>query len=478
MIQLRLEHLCLLPEMSDILGAIIIARNGDRLTYYQDPVTYAPSLTDSTALGVTDLHFLGTQLRSEYLTPGSASFISSISGDVADTQQVNVLVKGGGEGHVVFDSAIALLQGLYPPNPKNKLTLANGEVVTAPLGGYQYIPLETVESGDWTDCPAFQRHIASFYSSDAFKTKAKDAAGFFQNVEPYIFGRPATLENIWNIYDFMNTQFTYNKTYADSLPPTYLNQARALADFHESGVYSDTHANEIGNIAGRTLLHPVLDAVERVALNDDPLKLMLVQTTYQPFISLFHQTEMTDEHPELAAIPNFGSALAIELRRGAPPDTRDFLRFKFQNGTSDADGWRILHAFGRRGDIPLTEFVYRIEGAAITSSKQWAEVCSVVDLTLSGIQVAGKTSVRRWVQPFGHHAEFASRAEGAKVASNEQWVRMTARNTSVQLTLCVILVVVVSGIVRAFRARRAHTQYFHVLQGESDQTRGEAQMDK
>ena len=29
---------------------------------------------------------------------------------------------------------------------------------------------------------------------------------------------------------------------------------------------------------------------------------MLIETTYQPFISLFHQTEIVKKHPELAAI--------------------------------------------------------------------------------------------------------------------------------------------------------------------------------
>jgi ArsR family metal-binding transcriptional regulator len=132
-----------------------------------------------TRLDKSDLHLLGTQLRSAYLTPGSASFISSISSNIANTQEVKVLAKAGGEGSVVFDSAIALLQGLFPPNPYNKITLANSTVVMAPLGGYQYVPsasfracagstvfanplkllVETVEPGtdrsmeSWTDCP-------------------------------------------------------------------------------------------------------------------------------------------------------------------------------------------------------------------------------------------------------------------------------------------------------------------------------------
>ena len=37
--------------LSKVLGVIIIARNGDRFNYYQDPFTYAGSNTETTALG-------------------------------------------------------------------------------------------------------------------------------------------------------------------------------------------------------------------------------------------------------------------------------------------------------------------------------------------------------------------------------------------------------------------------------------------
>jgi lysosomal acid phosphatase len=38
--------------LSKVLGVIVIARNGDRYNYYQDPNTYAASNTETTALGV------------------------------------------------------------------------------------------------------------------------------------------------------------------------------------------------------------------------------------------------------------------------------------------------------------------------------------------------------------------------------------------------------------------------------------------
>ncbi|KAJ2922824.1 hypothetical protein H1R20_g14276, partial [Candolleomyces eurysporus] len=366
--------------LSKVLGVIVIARNGDRYNYYQDPYTYAASNTETTALGEVDSHTLGAQLRSTYFDSKSPSYIEGIRSDLVDNNEVKVRVKAGVEGTVVFDSAIALLQGLFPPNPNNKIVLANETTVVAPLGGYQYVPVETVEPGNdrslesWTDCPAFEKHIKAFYASDDFKKKSQEAQPFFKAAKDYVFGRPTTLENAWNIYDFINSELTHNKTYAHRLPPTLVEQARYWANYHESGVFSDKDINAVGNIAGRTILHTILTSLERISFNGDPLQFMLLQTTYQPFISLFRQTGVAEERPDLAGIPDYSSALAIELRRGSPPDVRDFVRLKFRNGTSGY--WEDIHAFGHRADIPLTEFIYRAENAAITSNQQWKQICS------------------------------------------------------------------------------------------------------
>jgi lysosomal acid phosphatase len=86
----------------------------------------------------------------------------------------------------VFDSTIALLQGLFPPTPANTIELANETKVTAPLGGYQYVPgechacekcqgwlpdfaaAETVEPSNdrslesWTDCPVITMTLVRY----------------------------------------------------------------------------------------------------------------------------------------------------------------------------------------------------------------------------------------------------------------------------------------------------------------------------
>ncbi|KAI1783500.1 phosphoglycerate mutase-like protein [Ganoderma leucocontextum] len=370
----------------DVLGAVILARNGDRTECFQHPVTQKPSTTRSTPLGEVQAYQLGQYLRGLYLDPSSASHIRGIHSDLVDLTEVAVRVKVGGEGASVFDSATALLQGLFPPNPANRITLANETTVVAPLNGYQYIPVETVEPSNdrslepWTDCPAFQKHVAKVHASADFKETARQAQPFFHALRDFAFGQDLSLENAYNVWDFVSSSLIHNKTYAHRLPPTFLEQARGLANLRESLIFSDKSMGGIGNIASRTALNSMLKALERIAFNGDPLQFMVIETTYQPFISFFHQTEVVQSHPELAAIPNFGSAIAIELRRGPPPDARDFLRFKFRNGTSE--DFRTIHVFKHREDIPLTEFIYRLENSVVNSNREWAQACSTSSSTV------------------------------------------------------------------------------------------------
>ena len=55
-------------------------------------------------------------------------------------------------------------------------------------------------------------------------------------------------------------------------------------------------------VAGRTVLHTILSSLERIAFNGDPLQFLLIESTYQPFISLFHETGIVESHPELKGV--------------------------------------------------------------------------------------------------------------------------------------------------------------------------------
>lgn len=41
--------------MSNVRGVVVLARNGDRVEYFQEPSTYSGSFTQTTALGEVSL---------------------------------------------------------------------------------------------------------------------------------------------------------------------------------------------------------------------------------------------------------------------------------------------------------------------------------------------------------------------------------------------------------------------------------------
>jgi prostatic aicd phosphatase len=48
------------------------------------------------------------------------------------------------------------------------------------------------------------------------------------------------------IYDHVNVQYTYNKTYYEILPPTFLEQARNYANWVQRNVFTDSTQNAVG----------------------------------------------------------------------------------------------------------------------------------------------------------------------------------------------------------------------------------------
>ncbi|KIY65234.1 phosphoglycerate mutase-like protein [Cylindrobasidium torrendii FP15055 ss-10] len=361
-----------------VLGVVVLTRHGDRQGFYQDPKTLKASDTSITPLGNVQEYQLGSLLRSIYLNSTSESFVKGINASIVNLDQVKVRADAGGEGGVIYNSAVSLLQGLFPANSNYSTTLANGTVVEGPLDGYQYVPIETVEPDNdvslegWTDCATFDDHTSDFYKSDAFKQKASEASDFLSKLPQYLDGRPATLEGMWNVYDFMNVENIHDASFANAIPDGYMQQARALANWHEYGVFSDSSLNGIGNIAARAMLPSVFEAFEEISSGD--MKLYYIGVSYKPFLSLFNMTQLDARYPELHGIVNYAAAVTLEVRQ---PSTGNepVLRFNFKNGTDDA-AFTTYNLFGKDGDIPVSEFVNTLQPAAINSTAEWCSACS------------------------------------------------------------------------------------------------------
>ena len=53
--------------------------------------------------------------------------------------------------------------------------------------------------------------------------------------------------DILQLYDYINSELIHNITFAHRLPPTLKEQAQALANYHEAGIFADAEPNGIAN---------------------------------------------------------------------------------------------------------------------------------------------------------------------------------------------------------------------------------------
>ncbi|KIJ63564.1 hypothetical protein HYDPIDRAFT_155693 [Hydnomerulius pinastri MD-312] len=365
-----------------LVGVVLLARHGDRTEYNQDPYTYNSTQGYLTPLGSVQQFELGSFLRSTYLNPDSPSYIQGISADVVDIDQLFVRADSGG-GNVILDSAYALLQGLYPPSPQTSFTLANGTVVVPPLGGYQYVPVESLEFWQapsltsWMDCNYFQLHLARANQTAEYLNASSQALPFLESVRPYLNGISNNFTNMWNIYDYINVRYTHNKTFYENLPETLLYQARHFANIHQELTFTDgvQLQNGIGQIAIRTVLPEIFASLTNMTVPENKVKLAITELDYKQFISLFNVTNATTYDPEVVGIPDYNSVVALELSK----DTDHYeVSMKFKNGTNDKD-FRQLKLFGNTS-ITLPELIQQLDWTTVNTTMSWCFSCNQTTL--------------------------------------------------------------------------------------------------
>ncbi|KZT67111.1 phosphoglycerate mutase-like protein [Daedalea quercina L-15889] len=374
----------------DVIGVVIIARHGDRRGYYQSPDTYTASDTIITPLGEVKEWQLGALLRSIYLNESSSSYIQGIAPltSAFNLSQVQVYADNSGEGSVIMDSAAALVQGLWQPTDLQNTTLANGSTIISPLGGYQYVPINSVDpDGDitvdgTTDCTAFNTHTTTVYNSSLFQAKAEAASLFFSALSPYVGDRSLQLSNMVGsrIFDYVNVQSIHNATFASALPDGLLAQARALVNWQQYQVFTDPSFDGIGNVGFRTMLPGILDSFDQFQNASAGLKLSYYAISYKPFLGLFNMTGAVNDGQVPEAIVDYAGSTVFELRQPSN-SSEPTVRLMFKNGTSAAEYSPVTMSFagwdgaGRGTDVPLSTFASAFAPAAVNSTAEWCQIC-------------------------------------------------------------------------------------------------------
>lgn len=186
-----------------VLGAYIFHRHGDRTAKSWKPVNL-------TALGADQVYSSGSYYRELYINSDSEFQISGISPDIAVLSQIEITAP---VDDVLQNSALVFLQGLYPPTSRTE-RLANGTRVEAPLDGYQYIPVNSIESAAsaqdsensaWlqgnSGCLNAEVSSNDYLTSPEYQEVFNDSKKFYQRLLPVINGtfsaQNATFKNAY-----------------------------------------------------------------------------------------------------------------------------------------------------------------------------------------------------------------------------------------------------------------------------------------
>ena len=112
------------------------------------------------------------------------------------TYEVSQLQVSAPIDNVLQNSATGFLQALYPGVGTQASTqqLANGSSVSAPLNGYQLIPLGVAESGsgsedsawlqDTSGCAKAEISSNEYFTSDEYNSLSASSQGFYQSLLP------------------------------------------------------------------------------------------------------------------------------------------------------------------------------------------------------------------------------------------------------------------------------------------------------
>lgn len=385
---LSLLFLSSLPSLAateDVLGLYVFHRHGDRTAKAWKPVNF-------TALGADEVHSSGSWYRDTYVSKDASRKITGLSPESAVLSQLDVTSPVDA---VLQNSALVFLQGLYPPT-KQFETLANGSKVEAPLSGYQYIPIASVETAAsdknsensaWlqgnSGCTNAEASSNDYFSSSEYAGVYKDSESFYQGLLPVINGTygkdEANFQNAYTIFDLINVARIHNSSIssADLLDEPTLEKLYNLASIHEWNLAYNS-SEPVRAIAGSVLAGQIIEALEPLAEGKKGPKVNIQFGAYAAFMSFFGLAGLDKVSSDFKGVVDYASSMAFELVTNATNPTADdvSVRFYFANGTAAQHTPKMFPLFGKdETTISWKDFKTGMSDFAIEDTKHWCKLC-------------------------------------------------------------------------------------------------------
>jgi hypothetical protein len=388
--QLLLLSAVPLATAETVLGAYIFHRHGDRTTK-----SYKPTVL--TSLGAEQVYISGQYYRDQYISSNAPAKINGVSSDLVVLSQLEVTAP---TDDVLQNSAQVFLQGLYPPTTLATQTLANGTKVNAPLGGYQYIPVNSVstaasssdsENSEWlqagSGCGNAVVSSNNYFSSQEYLSTLASTKDFYSSLLPVInttfSADKATFKNAYTVYDYVHVSQIHNASIPASnlLTKETVHQMQTLADKHEFGLAYNS-SEPVRAIAGSTLAGQVLTFLNSTALSAPSTPKLEIQFgAYATFLAFFGLASLPKVSENFTGIVDYASSIVFELvtnSTSAKPATSDLsVRFRFANGTaSEENPAQEYPLFGQDQTVlGWNDFVKGMQQFAIADTASWCKIC-------------------------------------------------------------------------------------------------------
>ncbi|KAK7524352.1 histidine phosphatase superfamily [Phyllosticta citriasiana] len=375
-----------------VVGVYMYHRHGDRTPKALKPA----NLTD---LGYQQVYQSGEYYRSRYVDSSADVKINGLSSDIVKQSQIDVSAPSD---DVLQNSAMGFLQGLYPPVGTSSATetLRNGTSITAPMNGYQLIPIASTSTGAssedsaWlqstSDCGQSEVSSNNYFASSDYTSLLSSTRDFYQDLMPVVNGTfesdYVTFKNAYVVWDLINVAEIHNSSInsSDLLTNETLFQLRTLADKHEWGLAYNA-SDDLRAMAGMQLAGEIVSYLDRTITGKGASKFGIQFGAYATFMSFFGLAQLPAANSDFRAVVDYASSMVFELFTPSDdvsssdfPSSEDlYVRFLFHNGTATNASEPLAYPlFGRSNTtISWSDFKTEMNKFAVSTTEQWCTKC-------------------------------------------------------------------------------------------------------
>ncbi|KAL7950637.1 histidine phosphatase superfamily [Trichoderma barbatum] len=375
-----------------VLGVYIFHRHGDRTSKSWNPVSLTP-------LGAQQVASSADFYRKRYITSDADLRVASISADQAVLSQLAVTAP---VDNVLQNSANVFVQGLYPPSQSaGSQKLANGTTVEAPLGGYQYIPVNTVatsassansEQNAWLQGSSGCRDAVvssnSYFLTPEYLSTLDETRDLYQSLLPVINttfnSTTATFKNGYSVWDYINVATIHNASISSDklLTKSTLSDLYHLASTHEWNLAYNS-SEPVRAIAGSVLAGQIMTALQAIVDGKSVPRFNVQFGAYGAFMAFFGLAQLPAASDDFHGVCDYASSMAIEVvapsaTQVSPDDLT--VRFLWSNGTAGEHGLKAYPLFGQKETtLSWNDFKTGMGKFAIADTPDWCRVCGNTD---------------------------------------------------------------------------------------------------